>query len=599
MKSYSKSQSLQYKQRLHSARLLRKAFKPSSRNFKKAGPLRSETATVVANVMDVANFLARYLSGKQNVVVSTRARDGYSSEVIFAPREVYRINLPNWEEYDLPLEGFDKYRIYRSGVFHESCHVKYTPPSMFKYGTGIEHDVFNILEDRRIEDLGVEEWPGYLPERIYTRAYAYALRPNVDAIQLPELARYEAFLQRLLIGKIKGKLSPQDMEKIEETAEHVERELQKLKGANEYTVEKRMAELTNDVIKKLDLPLNMAPPPQYGSHSSWTGTFTEDHAKDAKAQPEKVEQEMEEFFKEEKSKAKHKERKDGKTSPTEITEEDVDKAKEGTTEVRDEYNKVQSKKPVEDPTIVGWLPVASQGIASLYRDQKFITAMNTHLRTWKTGYKEHISEKGSRLSIPSYIRHKEEPFATRIKQSARGKKLLVVADFSGSISPREEEYKRAIISAMEVLSGIGSNIAFFTFGSDPAQGDGFFKVKTFEEPKWSNIHSSKVAALEARYGSTPTDYVYQKLEGYIAKSRPHVTVTITDGAPDRPLDTAECVKKLRKHTRMVAFGIAPGDDPSLKNHMEYMLKSQGYNKSFVVKEVHEIPPKLVKMIAPE
>jgi hypothetical protein len=33
--------------------------------------------------------------------------------------------------------------------------------------------------------------------------------------------------------------------------------------------------------------------------------------------------------------------------------------------------------------------------------------------------------------------------------------------------------------------------------------------------------------------------------------------------------------------------------------MEYMLKSQGYNKSFVVKEVHEIPPKLVKMIAPE
>ncbi|MGC9346483.1 MAG: hypothetical protein ACP5ER_06825, partial [Candidatus Bathyarchaeales archaeon] len=305
---------------------------------------------------------------------------------------------------------------------------------------------------------------------------------------------------------------------------------------------------------------------------------------------------VEKFFKEAKKKAKHKKREDGsKIPPTEITEEDIKKAKSGADEVQAEFEKVRKKQPI-DPALTRWTPVASQVPPETFRDQKFITAMNTRLRHWKVGYKEKIGERGARLSIPHYIRHKEEPFVTRLKQSAKGRKILVLADFSGSMEPRESDYKRALISSMEVLDGIGCKTALFGFGGTPATGNTFFYVKRFEEPRWTSSHSAKLASVEASFSSTPTSQAYDALSKYIKKHRPHVTVTVTDGSPDRPEDTEEKVKKLKKHTKMVAYGI--GTDRQNMKLMEKNLKQFRYHKSFAVSDVHEIPPKLVKMIAP-
>ena len=490
----------------------------------------------------------------------------------------------------MPIQGFDRYRIYREGVWHETMHIKHSPPKLFTYGSGVEHDVLNILEDRRIEDLGVEEWTGYIPERLYTQAYAYALRPRVDSITLPEGRRYESFIQRLLIGKVKGKLSPQETQLIETTAQYVEEELKKLKGKDQDEIFYSMGDLTKEVMNRLKLDPNMTIPHYKGSHDSWVATFTEQYGRGR--DPQEVEKDMEEFFKEKENQAKTKERKDGKTKPNEITKEDIEKAREGAVEVKTEYDKVQKADKV-DPAISVWAPVASQAPASLYKDQHFITAMNTFLRTWKTGYKEFTGKSGKRLSIPDYIRNKDQPFVTRLKQSVKGKKLLVITDFSGSMHPKQEDYKRALVSAMEVLGGIGCNIALFGFGTDPAQGDLFFRVKTFEEKNWKPIHSAKLAALEAGYGSTPTASTYRALRKYIEKHKPEVTVTVTDGSPDSIGDTMEEIAKLKKHTRMVAFGIAESD---FKEAMEKDLKQQGYHKSFAVSNVYDIPPKLVKLL---
>jgi len=43
----------------------------------------------------------------------------------------------------------------------------------------LAHDVINIIEDRRIEDLGVKMWPGYVRERLFSNAYAWSQRMNV------------------------------------------------------------------------------------------------------------------------------------------------------------------------------------------------------------------------------------------------------------------------------------------------------------------------------------------------------------------------------------------------------------------------------------
>lgn len=598
MKSYSKNVCLTYSSHPRPAKKLRQKLAVSRGISRKAKVVAAQSGPTVANVMDVTYFLAKYLSGKTNVVVSPqKVLNGFSAQVKRHPRSgfYYQINLPHWDNFDLPVKGFDKYRIYREGVWHESCHVKYTPIGLFGATSQdpVVHDLVNIIEDRRIEDLGTKEWRGYVPERLYTQAYAWALRPSVDKLPtLPE-QRYEAFIQRLLIGKYKGKLPKPDADLVEEVAKQVEDELARIENEKaDWRVEKTVVNLAEEVAKKLDVR-NIPKPNTMASNSSWEATFTEDYAKEADVKDKQVTEQIEEFFKEKEKQAK-KEEPEEEAKPTEITKEDVQQARQGSVDARSEYEKIQKKEPI-DPDLISWQPVAAQAPASQYRDSRFINTMNTFLQAWKEGYKRIVGKSGASFSVKEYIRKQDEPFITRLKQSVKGKKVLILADFSGSMTDHEPEYKCALISAMEVLNSIGSNLAFFTFGEDPAQGTGFFRVKTFEEPKWTNTHSAKLAALETGYGSTPTGSAYRALSKYIQKHKPDITVTVTDGEPNSVVDASEMIMRLKKHTRMVAFGISA---PNLqaKERMEKSLREQGYHKSFAVTNVYDIPPKLVNLL---
>ncbi|MGB9672196.1 MAG: hypothetical protein ACPLZY_03515 [Candidatus Norongarragalinales archaeon] len=599
MKSYRKNVSLTYSSHPRPAKRLRQKLAVSKGISRKAKAIAPSGPTV-ANVMDVTYFLAKYLSGRNNVVVSPqKAIGGFSAQVRRNTRgqTFYQINLPHWDNFDLPVKGFDKYRIYREGVWHESCHVRYTPTGLFAATSQnpVIHDLVNIIEDRRIEDLGAKEWRGYVPERLYTQAYAWALRPSVDKLKTPEEQRYEAFIQRLLIGKYKGKLSKPDADIVEEVAKKVEDELKRIENEkNDYKIEQTVITLAEEAAKKLGV-LNMQAPEKMGSNSSWEATFTEDYTKVADVDEKDVEKGMDEFFKEKQKQAKEpEEEEEDEAKPTEITKDDIEQAKKGSVDARNEYEKIQRKEPI-DPDLISWQPVASQAAASEYRDSKFINTMNTFLQAWKEGYKRIVGKSGASFSVKEYIRKQDEPFITRLKQSVKGKKVLILADFSGSMTDHEMDYKRALISAVEVLNSIGSNLAFFTFGEDPAQGTGFFRVKTFEDPKWTNTHSAKLAALETGYGSTPTGSAYRALGKYIQKHKPDITVTVTDGEPDSFSDTSEMIMRLKKHTRMVAFGIS-APNIQAKERMEKSLREQGYHKSFAVTNVYDIPPKLVNLL---
>jgi len=601
-KAYKRMQSLQYERkaapRRSSSKLQMKAASVSGGRAFSRGKQPPPSMTAVANVMDVTSFLSKYLSGKQNVTVSAFSSPtaGFSTgPTTVAGKLFHRINVPSWNSYDLPVGGFDKYRIYREGVWHETCHIKNTPEDLYKWSTDIERDVANIIEDRRIEDIGVEEWPGYLPERIYMQAYASALRPDVstqynknmppDAI-VNQYARREAFLQRLLIGKTRGELQKAEQERVEEIAKNVEDGLAKLKGENPQVVTRGIQNMVREAVAKLGLIDRPKPP------SQWEDSYTEEYAKQQGKQQasRKVKADIEKFIKEKGDQAKKEKREDGDNTPaTEATKQDVDRARSGSEQVQAEWEKIQKKQAV-DTDLIGWNPTSSVSPPELFRDQRFITSMNIQLKDWKTGYKTVVGESGARLSIPDYIRHQDTPFATQLKQSVKGRKMLVLADFSGSMRPKEEDYKRALVSSMEILGSIGSNIALFGFGGDPAVGDVFFNVKRFEEPKWTQSHSAKLSAIEATFDSTPTAAAYQALEKYVQRHRPDVMITVTDGQPDRPDQTKEMVSRLKRSTRMVAFGI--GD----RQRMEPSLRFFGYNQSFVVEDIHEIPPKLVKTI---
>ena len=578
--------------------LKRKAVKTRLRT-----PAPQPKSNMAANVMDVSFFLARYLSGNQNVTLTPGVFEHFSTQVYPEDRfgrtvDVYRVNVPSWNRFNLPLDEFEKYRIYRHGVYHEAMHVKYTPPEIFKafsIGDPLKHDLVNIIEDKRIEDLGQEEWPGYKPERMFTQAWAYSVRPDVSKIRDRDSAVYEAFLQRLLVGKVKGSLPKSDMDKVEEAAKTVEKQLDKIKGESDNVVVDTVKDLTLQVSRILGFSDSFQPQTYKGTSNSWDDTFNPKYVEQQGKTRENVAKEVEEYFKEAEKKAK-KVKPGEEVESGEVTVGDVERARRGAVEVHEEYRNAK-KGETQPPELQQWAKPVSREPPSPYRDDKFISQMQTQLRFWRKGYVEVVGKSGARFSVPDYIRTQmKEPFATRIKMSAKGRKLLVLADFSGSMLQKQDEYKRALISTMEVLDGIGVKTALFAFGGDPAQGNGFYSVKTFEEPKWTGAHAAKLAALRADYPCTPTDKAYMALEGYIKKHMPHVTVTVTDGEPDSKELTASMVRLLKKDTRMVAYGIA--EEQYKKTIMENSLKRLGYHDSFAVTNVNDIPPKFVKLIAP-
>jgi uncharacterized protein with von Willebrand factor type A (vWA) domain len=298
-----------------------------------------------------------------------------------------------------------------------------------------------------------------------------------------------------------------------------------------------------------------------------------------------------------KPKPKPKPKPEREEGPLEFSPEDIEKAREGTEEVKKEFQKAQQIKT--DKTTPMFKPVIGVGAASGYRDQNFISKMRTAMKEWKVGYAEKTGKYGARLKVKEYIKSRgKRPFVTRIRKTARGRKILVVADFSGSITPFQEHYKKALVSALEVMDSVGVKTALFGFGGEKGGDAQFFKIKKFEDPRWTVNHSSKVAILVGA-GNTPTATAYRGLEKYVRMHRPDLTITLTDGEPtDGEAATEHMVKQLKRYTRMVAFGIGEYRDSA--RAMENTLKGFGYDKVFAVstQEMNRLPKKLVDLIAP-
>jgi len=278
-----------------------------------------------------------------------------------------------------------------------------------------------------------------------------------------------------------------------------------------------------------------------------------------------------------------------------VSPEDVEGAKEGADDVDEEFKNAETVQTDQDTPF--FEPVVAATDPSVFRDLGFISEMNTALRDWRTGFMTKHGASGSKLSVKEYIRTKgEEPFISRVQQSAAGRKILLIADFSGSICTMQDSYKRAIVSTMEVLDGIGSQTALFSFGGQTGDPEAkFLRVKKFEEPKWLPIHAARASALEAA-GGTPTDKAYAGLADYIRKHKPDVTLTLTDGSPDDEASTINQIRSLKPNTRMVAFGI--GENLEGAKNISEQLNKFGYAKVFGVYGISGLPNKVVNLIAP-
>jgi len=206
-----------------------------------------QSAQSQAAVVEISRFLGTYLSGFPDAAVYPND----SGEEEYSCEESGTIHIPDWGKYQIGVKGLSKWRIYRGGLWHETQHLKYSPQDLWDYyKDALEKDVANIVEDRRIESAGVEWHRGYLPEKIYSDAYAYAIRPSVaDLWKNYETAqaeflkgnlsrehvdvalfdvRREALLQNVIGSFQKGTLPPAEQKRIDDVTKEVVKSINQL-----------------------------------------------------------------------------------------------------------------------------------------------------------------------------------------------------------------------------------------------------------------------------------------------------------------------------------------------------------------------------------
>ena len=124
--------------------------------------------------------------------------------------------LPNLSKWDASSE-FLRYRLFRATEWHEAMHVKYTPAeTVSKYDmNSLMGILVNAVEDYRIEWIhGYAEYPPMKLERDLSRAYFWDKAPYVGTIDEYNVRMVVAFVQKLLLGAIKGDLEENERKRV-------------------------------------------------------------------------------------------------------------------------------------------------------------------------------------------------------------------------------------------------------------------------------------------------------------------------------------------------------------------------------------------------
>lgn len=284
--------------------LLRQEYSPPTSDLASTTGRNMMPAEERAAVVELTNYLGGYLSGKDVTIETIQGRD------MFAANKEGKIILPDWSTYNLPVQGADKWTIYRTGLWHETQHVKYTPSDLYTYGSQGEGDqtghwLVNVVEDRRIESMGVRWHRGALQPLIYDHAYCFSQRPDVAEMwakaqtlppdakrQYEEMAMKEAYLQGVVVGKQKGKLPPDAQAKVDKAVNESVYRVEKLnddiltKGKTQKQISDEVISVAENAKKTLGLEPNGVNPNNYED------TRTEEYSRNQQSQKGQTDQEQ-------------------------------------------------------------------------------------------------------------------------------------------------------------------------------------------------------------------------------------------------------------------------------------------------------------------
>ncbi|SVC41938.1 uncharacterized protein METZ01_LOCUS294792, partial [marine metagenome] len=321
-------------------------------------------------LIDIATFLVRRWSGKENVTIEFSKIKQNETRL----KEKRVLLIPNEHYYG---DHFQKYRQFRVSVWYEAMRLKHCQKILSNdhaYGF-----ILNAIETRRIELLGIKVWKGMTEELIFNYTNMWLSRVNLGSI-FGKARTVEAFYQYFLFEDIKGQMQPNQFNKVTKAVEFAKRVLNEAieKRRDTTWIESKIPE----ILKILDLDALISIPLSVPLKGPGLAITPNDFAKAMK----QVTKSRKDDF----SKFDSKNVLEGKTV--------LDEFKIIKTE-----NMKNAKKSLDTKSVGIQIPDQSNVDETKIYDQDLINNLKTKFKEWKTGWKEYHFFVGDEFDNEAYL----------------------------------------------------------------------------------------------------------------------------------------------------------------------------------------------------
>ena len=526
-------------------------------------------------LLEIATFLSRRWSDSTESTIHI-SREGKISTNL----DKKRITLPGLDYFYGNI--FQKYRQWRTLLWYESVRLKYS----FKiFDTDVVFGfVFNILETKRIEILGLEEWKGMIKEIIYYEGLSWHNKPLLNSLHGKNKV-LEAFSQFFLTGYIKGELYGGENERVIKASDYAQNILREYirnfklnnKTFDQIKDQKWLEYETRQIIKILQVDSLMSVPPiPIIMPKSKIGLSMKQ---------EEVLSQIEKLVR-----IKNKEIEIEKLKKEIVQGDDIN---EEFRIIVNESKKNDNKGYESTENLSIAIPDNTGVDENAIYDFDLINKVKTALKEWKSGWKEKYDFSGDEIEIENYIEKQSKIFISD-KKIAINVKISVLLDLSSSIEDNEIEYKKATVALCEGLEYLGIKFSIYAFNTESRM----VKCWVIKPPtaRWGSIYARRLMQVKP-IGGTPLAEIYKILQPSISAFKPDIFVTLTDGEPsDMDAVRSVVLSYKRSGVEMIAIGLGSdlGDAIGIGHNLKYLHYQRILTLS--KKRLQDLPKKVLGLL---
>ncbi len=526
-------------------------------------------------LLEIATFLSRRWSDSTESTIHI-SREGKISTSL----DKKRITLPGLDYFYGNI--FQKYRQWRTLLWYESVRLKY---SYKIFDTDVVFGfVFNILETKRIEILGLEEWKGMIKEIIYYEGLSWHNKPLLNSLHGKNKV-LEAFSQFFLTGYIKGELYGGENERVIKASDYAQNILREYirnfklnnKTFDQIKDQKWLEYETRQIIKILQVDSLMSVPPiPIIMPKSKIGLSMKQ---------EEVLSQIEKLVR-----IKNKEIEIEKLKKEIVQGDDIN---EEFRIIVNESKKNDNKGYESTENLSIAIPDNTGVDENAIYDFDLINKVKTALKEWKSGWKEKYDFSGDEIEIENYIEKQSKIFISD-KKIAINVKISVLLDLSSSIEDNEIEYKKATVALCEGLEYLGIKFSIYAFNTESRM----VKCWVIKPPtaRWGSIYARRLMQVKP-IGGTPLAEIYKILQPSISAFKPDIFVTLTDGEPsDMDAVRSVVLSYKRSGVEMIAIGLGSdlGDAIGIGHNLKYL----NYQRILTLskKRLQDLPKKVLGLL---